>query len=236
MTMQTSTFSLAVVAGILATAACSGADDDHKPADDVWDVDKDGVPRFVASHHTELEKVQRISRFRSGEGHDYSDAFEHCRSMKHYFAFKPELDWSTVAIFAPVTGTLTRVEAESAGTKVEIQSEIHPAFRFVVFHVTPSSPLRVNDRILTGQRLGNHVGQQTFSDVAVIVNDPTRQGRMVSYFETMTDELFGAYVARGMHVRAEAIISKAERDASPLTCQGDAFADPGTIPNWVALD
>ena len=124
--------------------------------------------------------------------------------MKHYFAFKANLDWSTVAVFAPVTGEVTRVEMESAGTKIEIQSETHPAFRFVIFHVNLSSPLQVKDRLLAGQRLGNHVGQQTFSDLAVIVNDPTHQGRMVSYFETVTEGLFAAYLARGLHALAGA--------------------------------
>jgi hypothetical protein len=146
------------------------------------------------------------------------------------------LDWSTVTIFSPVTGKLTRMEQESAGTKIEIQSESYPAFRFNIFHVSLSSPLPVDAQVVAGQPLGHHVGSQTSSDIAVVVNDPTGQGRLISYFDTMTEGLLQAYVDRGMHSRNDAIISRAERDAAPLTCNGDAFVDSGTLPNWFVLE
>jgi hypothetical protein len=50
-----------------------------------YDTDANGVPRFAESNCIELHKISRISKFRSGAGHDYSDDFETCRSMKHYF-------------------------------------------------------------------------------------------------------------------------------------------------------
>jgi len=50
-----------------------------------WNVDSLGVPRFVATDYIESARIARVSRFRSGYGHDYSDAFESCRSMKHYY-------------------------------------------------------------------------------------------------------------------------------------------------------
>jgi hypothetical protein len=43
------------------------------------------------------------------------------------------------------------------------------------------------------------------------------------------------YAARGVLSREAAIISQAERDASPLTCTGEAFSGPGALPNWVHL-
>lgn len=104
------------------------------------DVDSNGIPRFVQTDYIELAKIDRISRFRSGEGHDYSDNFESCRSMKHY-----------------------------------------------------------------------------------------------SYFDVMTDALFATYNARGINLRADAIISKAARDADPLTCEDETFDGPGHLPNWVQL-
>lgn len=221
----------------LIAGSCGGDGDETPPGEnDVWDIDVDGIPAFVEDDFIEVEKIQRISRFRSGEGHDYSDAFESCRSMKHYFVPKANLDWSTVVIRSPVEGKITRAEQEWAGTKYEIQSHDHPAFRFVIFHVAPSALLVPGERVAAGQVLGQHIGQQTYSDVAVIVNDPTHQGRMVSYFETATDAVFATYAQRGVESRQALIITRAERDAGPLTCSGDTFADGGSLPNWVELD
>ena len=50
-----------------------------------WNVDRDGVPKFITHTYIDLSYIREISRFRSGEGHSYTDAVETCRSMKHYF-------------------------------------------------------------------------------------------------------------------------------------------------------
>jgi hypothetical protein len=51
-----------------------------------WDIAANGIPKFVGRDFTQLSKIDKISKFRSGEGHDYSDGSETCRSMKHYYA------------------------------------------------------------------------------------------------------------------------------------------------------
>lgn len=201
---------------------------------DVWDIDKSGIPKFSVIY-TNLARISKISRFRSGIGHDYSDFVEHCRSMKHYFYPADTTDWSKVEIFAPVSGTLTRVEQEGFGFKYEIQSSDYPAFRFVIFHLNPSQSRQPGDKVTEYEKLGNHIGSSTFSDIAVIVNDPTRQGRMVSYFLTLTDEAFQLFKSRGISGRDSFIISREQRDASPLICNGDQFAGEGSLENWVIL-
>ena len=65
---------------------------------------EDTVPQFVGkSNYLDLNKIDKISKFRSGMGHDYSDDFESCRSMKHYFDPNVE-DYSLIDIFSPVDG------------------------------------------------------------------------------------------------------------------------------------
>lgn len=217
-------------------AACSEEDKKSQDAKDIWDIEKDGIPRFVGTDYLELVKIYRISKFRSSIGHDYSDAFEDCRSMKHYFEPKNDVDWATVKIFSPVTGTITRVEQEWAGVKLEIASDDYPAFRFSIFHINLSVSRKIDDKVIAGELLGTHIGTQTMSDIAIIVNDPTRQGRMISYFQVMTDALFTEYSKRGVSVRDELIISKEIRDANPLTCSGDVFTSTDTFENWVILN
>ncbi len=226
------------VALMLVTSACatdSGETPDAGPSD-VWDIDADGIPRFVDANYVQLDAIRRVSRYRSSIGHDYSDQFEPCRSMKHYFEPKSDVDWSTIPLYAPVSGTITRVDPEWAGTKIEIASDDYPAFRFSVFHVNSPVPHQLNEHVVAGEQLGTHIGAQTTSDISVIVNDPTRQGRRVSYFDVMTDGLFADYMARGVAAREDLIISRETRDANPLTCNDDTFVSADPIEAWVVLN
>ncbi|MGB9747592.1 MAG: hypothetical protein ACPLXM_11760 [Bacteroidales bacterium] len=220
---------------LLMTVGCK-KDKDREPAvSDIWDIDKQGIPEFVNTNYIDIAKIQRVSRFRSSVGHDYSDAFEHCRSMKHYFQPADSVNWSEVKIFFPVTGEITRVEQEWAGTKIEIAAEKYPAFRFQIFHINMAVALKIGDKVTEGLLLGKHIGAETYSDISVIVNDPTRQGRMVSYFDVLTDEAYQAFVLRGIPNRSAFIISKEERDQNPLVCNGDTFTSQDPLENWVIL-
>jgi hypothetical protein len=215
--------------------ACSKKDDPPSPPSDIWDIDKSGIPKFIGTNFIELDKIYRISKYRSSVGHDYSDASEQCRSMKHYFEPKPDIEWTTVRIYSPVTGIITRVEQEWSGTKIEIASDEYPAFRFSIFHINLSAQRNVDDKVVAGEQLGNHIGSQTMSDISVIVNDPARQGRMVSFFETLKDEAFTEYSNHGIASRQELMISKELRDANPLTCNGDVFMTTDILENWVIV-
>jgi hypothetical protein len=209
-------------------------DDESPPPDYIWDIDTQGIPKFVTENYIELEKVYRISKFRSSVGHDYSDAYESCRSMKHYFEPFADADWTSVKIYSPISGKLTRVEQEWTGTKLEIESTQYKAFRFQIFHINLNQAYQVGDMVTAGQLLGTHIGTDTYSDISVIVNDPTKQGRFVSYFYVITDNVFQQYVTRGAASREDFIISKTLRDANPLDCNNFGIDDP--LEKWFVLD
>lgn len=212
-------------------------DEGEKPTEtSVWDVDNKPLPQFIELFPIEMDKIQRISKFRSSVGHDYSDFVEHCRSMKHYFEPKSSIDWSQVKVYSPVDGKITRVENEWAGTKIEMECKAYPAFRIVIFHINLSNPLQVGDVVTKGQQLGFHFGSATYSDVSCIANDPTHQGRMVSFFYLATDGLMRSLASRGINSRDDLIISKQLRDANPLTCNGDQFAVGDTLAGWKVLN
>jgi hypothetical protein len=231
----TNVLMLLLISFMFSITGCPKDKENPENNKDIWDIDKDGIPRFVGTNYIELDKIYRISKFRSSIGHDYSDAIEHCRSMKHYFEPRGDVDWTTIKLYSPVTGKITRVEQEWAGTKIEIASDEYPAFRFSIFHINSPVQRNVDDQVMAGEQLGTHIGSQTMSDISVIVNDPTRQGRMVSYFEVITDAVFNQYYNRGVTNRDEMIISKTIRDANPLTCSGDTFISSDMLENWVIL-
>lgn len=215
---------------------CSKKHDNVQAPNYIWDIDKDGIPKFVDKNYIELSGIYRISKYRSSVGHDYSDYSEHCRSLKHYFEPKGSVDWAAIKIYSPVTGTITRVEQEWAGTKIEIESEEYPAFRISIFHINLQGSRTVGDKINEGELLGTHIGSQTYSDVSVIVNDPTKQGRMVSWFDVITDNVFMEYSLRGVSSRSDMIIPKSLRDANPLTCSGDTFTLTDPLEGWYILN
>jgi len=200
-----------------------------------YDLDALGVPKLIANDYIDLDKIARISRFRSGVGHDYSDDAERCRSMKHYFQPRSGLDWGTVAISSPLAGTVAEVQDETTfGKQLRITSSANPALTVIIFHVRPEAGVVAGAAVAAGQPLGSHVGSQTMSDIAIRVQTPGGS-RFVSYFDALTDVLFERYASHGVTSRQAMVISAAERDASPLACVGEQFQDAGALPNWVEL-
>jgi hypothetical protein len=199
-----------------------------------WDVATQGVPKLATHNYIDLAKIIQVSKFRSGIGHDYADAYERCRSMKHYFVPPRGNAAKAVRIYAPFSGVVTRTIKEWAGVQIQITSTANPAFTAILFHVNPTTSV-ANGRVFAGgQRIGNHIGDQTGSDITIAVNE-TAGRRLVSWFHVMTDRVFAMYVKRGVKSRNQLVISKAARDAKPLSCRGEAFRNEGTIPNWFVL-
>jgi hypothetical protein len=203
--------------------------------EDVYDLASLGPPRILTHDYIEASKVFRVSRFRSGIGHDYADEAERCRSMKHYFQPAPNADWSGVVVFSPVAGTVVEMQTEMTfGVQLRIRTSAVRAMTVIVFHVRPHAGIEVGSQVAAHQRLGTHIGSQTMSDIAIRVQTPTGF-RFVSYFEVMSDALFATYQTRGISTRQSAIISAAERDAAPLSCDGERFESAGALVNWVQL-
>jgi hypothetical protein len=214
-----------------------------KSACATYDVEAKGVPRFVAVNYIDLDHVARISRFRSAVGHDYSDDFESCRSMKHYVDTPPG-----TRVWAPVDGDVIYFDPGLAmGSHIEIQSTVQPAFFFDIFHAVPTNPIKVGDHFRAGQLIGTHTNG-TFSDVAVAVltpqvgprgaisqpGDPGHGWKLISYFQVITDSIFALYTHRGVTSRDTMIIAQAVRDAHPIDC-ATGFSVAGRTGDWYNL-
>jgi hypothetical protein len=196
-----------------------------------WDIEATGLPQIVCHDYIELEMIQAISKFRSCAGHEYRDDFEAGCSMKHYFRPKESIDWTKIAISAPVAGQVVSISQEllpNSGQQVLIQSSEYPAFIFCLFHVEPGPFLKVGEDLVPGQIIGHHVGRITCSDVAVKCLTSAGK-RNVSYFELLTDSVFDGYRIRGIASRSQMIINPEHRRANPCTFAED---NPG---DWVVL-
>ncbi|MBO13844.1 MAG: hypothetical protein CMJ68_24230, partial [Planctomycetaceae bacterium] len=73
------------------------------------------LPLFITASHIDISDIESISRFRSNAGHDYTDSFETCCSMKHYFRPKDYYGVRfTQSIYSPVDGVVLYLD--EAGT------------------------------------------------------------------------------------------------------------------------
>lgn len=205
---------------------------------------------FVDEDFIELEKIERISRYRSSVGADHSDLCERCRSMKHTFApVASHRVNDDVELRAPVAGQITRVAREARGAstglenlRVEVRSSRVPDVTFVLSHVDVAAGVTVGALVEAGDLLGTarlvfpDLGE-TAEGVDIAVRLHTVWGaRWVSWFDLVSDPVFAAYAARGVASRSDLVISKSTRDADPLACSGADFASSGSLAAWFVLD
>jgi Bacterial Ig-like domain (group 2) len=196
------------------------------------------LPQFVVADHHDLANIYRISRFRSGIGHSNgNETIELCRNLKHYYEPIAALDWTTLPIASPVTGTLATIEADGLyGVRLSIIPRDFPPARIVLHHVAADPDLVAGAWLEAGQHVGTHSSQLTYSDISVLVVTPTLGERPVSLFDVMSDAIFAHYQALGVPAKSAFIISREERDADPIPCTPDLpFPSPGHIENWVYL-
>ncbi len=199
--------------------------------------DTDGnkeIKPFVKHNFIELDRIEKISKFRSGYGHDYSyESDEDCRSMKHYYwAFGGDPRavhnplWISIKYYAPVNGTIKRLSTSQTpyGTEMRfnIQSDEEPSIYFAFFHVKLNENFKEGSRVYAGQEIGTVGSEDAHGEVAVeqIING--RVVRYYSFFELIEDNVFERYRKRGASSREQLIITKEERDAKPLLC-GDTW-------------
>lgn len=215
-----------------------------------YDVEAKGIPKFIGNDFTQLSKIEKISRFRSGFGHSFTDGSESCRSMKHYYNPYPVYrENNTVEVYAPVKGIVISVlndgQDEGSGLtnkEIHIRPEDQPAFTIVIFHCDlVSSVVQTGKSVESGELLGyarmyyEEEGRYVTSfDIALYVNTPSGM-RLVSYFSALTDGVFNSYIARDAQTRQDFIITREERDADPLQCEGETFLTSGNLENWVIL-
>ena len=232
-------------------------------------------PELIVSDVTDVSMLEEISKFRSGAGHDFSydasfayageyfgatDSTEPDSSMKHYLApYATHLgDASTVPVYAPFDGVITRVTEEIndddpsiINKRVELTSVDDPNYMAVLFHIDldndypqikndwpaavwpahqPDDASYVTDTLSAGDLLG-YADMRTGHDfdIAILYSVSSTEKYWVSYFDLMPDTLFTTYGARGAN-RNDLSISKASRISTPVIWWGSRNDD-----DWVEL-
>lgn len=208
-------------------------------------IDSGSLPQFIQADFIDIDKIFSISKFRSGSGHDFSGNGEKCRSMKHYYAPQwsqegerlrqanngtpPAPDGKTdIDIFSPVDGIITGIQSEKTpiGEQIYIQPSAHKDYTVRLFHIYKNAGISKGTKVTAGEKIGVISGY-SMTDIAV------QRGRnyFISYFDVLPDSIFAKYQARGVTNRSDIIISKQQRDANPLQCNGEQFANQNNNQN-----
>ncbi len=201
------------------------------------------APQFIQADFVDLSRIYSISKFRSGSGHDFSNGTEEtCRSMKHYFnvawteegerqrrknnEMPPAPDGKNdIKIFSPVDGKITSIQSEQKpiGEQIYIRPDNYPGYTIRLFHIYKLDNIKDGSSLKAGQQIGV-IGQYQNTDIA-IESRSVFATEFFSYFEVMSDSVFEKYKARGVNDKSELIITKEYRDANPLKCNGEQFAE-----------
>jgi hypothetical protein len=216
----------------------------------------------IAANFTQLDKIEKISKFRSCAGHTTvpQDQREMKRSMKHYFWVKPQhLGGDTVEIHSPYDGFVSVVRKDPTdGLEGEIWISpknifgLLPPFGMWIFsvqHINVRDGLNQGSEVKAGDLIGHAAvaadNRNTF-DIVYAKGSPTVKridnwmGPFVdldSVFNHMSDEVFAQYQEKGIAAKEDLIISKEERDQNPCIYKdnGPYFLNQEDENNWVLL-
>lgn len=219
-------------------------------------------PPQIVANFTELDKIEKISKYRSCAGHTTvpQDEREMRRSMKHYFSVKPEyIGGDTVDIYSPYDGFVASIrEDREEGLEGEIWIAPKDIFvilppigrwMFSVQHIDIREDLKRGSEVRAGELIGYAAvaaGNRNTFDVVYAKGNifPKRIDNWMgpfadldSVFNHMSEEVFTQYKNRGIISKEELIISKEERDQNPCIYKDDGpyFLNQEDKRNWVAF-
>lgn len=214
-------------------------------------------PPQLVVNFVDINKVRRISKFRSCAGHTTvpQDGREMKRNMKHYITLYPEYNKENfVEIYAPYDGYIALVFGEEEiwiAPKRRSLLNILPVnqWMFSVTHVKPKEGLKWGDKVKAGELIGygtfllNEPGTPSFDAVygkmsippKKVDNWPSPYGDLDSTFNHTSAEVLAQYEQKGLTLE-NLIMSKDERDRKPCTYRdaGPYFENEGS-DDWVEL-
>ncbi|KKS41032.1 MAG: hypothetical protein UV04_C0016G0026 [Candidatus Gottesmanbacteria bacterium GW2011_GWA2_42_16] len=223
---------------------------------------KNTPPPQIVANFTNLERIEKISKYRSCVGHVTvpQDQRETKRNMKHYFWVKPEYNkTSTVEIYAPYAGYVTVLRTEP-GLNLEGEIWITPdrkifsvlppfgIWNFSVQHIDVRKDLKMGSQVKAGELIGYAALSEKRGNSFDIVygkmsltpkkidnwTDPFTD--LDSVFDHMSDEVLAKYQETGLD-KENIVISKEDRDQNPCQYQdqGPYFLNQDALDNWVEL-
>lgn len=187
-------------------------------------------PPVITANFMDLDKIDRISKFRSCQGHTVvpQDASETKRSMKHYVILKPEF-WGggkKVPVYAPFDGRVKGIRSEKEkGLEGEISFGTSGSrWEVSYLHLDVLDAVKERQKVKSGQIIGyaSDKGVDVVYSmgggmgVKNIDGYQSPYGALDSPFNHMSEDLLAQYQTKGVS-QNDMVYTKEMRDANP--CQ-----------------
>jgi len=187
-----------------------------------------GAEQFITSNPVDLSQINRISKFRSCIGHDYSGTNserqqESNRSMKHYVEPINSLAGTSgeLQVFAPFDGKITQSTSGDRGQQVWISTS--NGWHFIFFHIDLLEQFSDGSSVNSGEHIGYAnllMGAANF-DIGLKQFGPGIQA-FNSPFLYMDSAVLDEYLEKGV-TPEDLIISKFERDSNPCNFAEESY-------------
>ena len=180
----------------------------------------------LTTNFIELDKVDKISKFRSCQGHVVvsQDSGETTRNMKHYVVLKPEFEGGgKVSVYAPFDGVIKSLSGQRGP---DLEGEIwlgnpNNDWDFSVQHIKVADNLKEGQKVSAGEELGT-VANRGIDVVYGTMAHETKNVEGVelpyasldSAFNHFDPKLVAEYQAHGINP-ADMSYSKEYRDQTP---------------------
>lgn len=201
-------------------------------------------PPVLTANFIDLDKVEKISKFRSCQGHTVvpQDESERARNMKHYVVLKPEYSGKgKVEIFSPLDGF---IQGMRSNPKEGLEGEIwigqeHTPWAVSFEHITLADGLQEKQKVKAGELIG-FVPDKGVDVVYAIGGDGIKVtdgysspfGALDSVFSHMSAEIFGMYQAKGVGSADTLIYSREYRDQHPCRYLAGSQAKNGQLNDF----
>lgn len=219
-------------------------------------------PPEIIANFTNLDKIEKISKYRSCAGHVTvpQDERESRRNMKHYFWIKPEYNKSnTVEIFSPYDGYISVLRNEP-GLNLEGEIWIRPksslvflppigVWQFSVQHIDVRKDLKMGSAVKAGELIGfAALSEKRGNSFDIVYGKMSIFPRKIdnwtapftdldTVFNHMSAEVFSQYQQKGATSKDNLTISKEKRDQALCEYQGEGpyFDNQFAEENWLVL-
>jgi len=207
------------------------------------------LPPVLTKNFVDLDKVEKISKFRSCQGHTVVpvDGSESRRNMKHYFIIRPEYRGDNlVALYAPYDSRVAGIRSfPERGLEGEIWLDGGNEWQFSIEHILILDTIKEDSQLRAGELMG-YVPAKGFDVVYAVGAEVPKTidgytspfAALDSIFSHMDDGLFQEFERYGVNSTQDFIYTKEYRDTNPCKYRGDGqgglndFEHP---EDWVIL-
>ena len=184
--------------------------------------EKESSPPTLTKNFVDLEKIEKISKYRSCQGHIVvpTDASEIMRNMKHYVLLKEEFRGvDKVKLFAPYDAYVSSFANTENGLEGELWFDAGSDWQFSIEHINIIPKLKSGGNVKAGDLVG-YSGPKGFDIVfAVGTSSPkiidgynSPFAKLDSPFFHMNTETFSQYQRFGIQSPEVMVYTKEYRD------------------------